>query len=123
MGGWRGRRAPVVTKTILCIHDRIRFLSVFRSYFEERGYRVLAAPTGTEGIRPLKRTNVDAVVLDYEAPEMPGTAALQVIKGVPPKTQALILSVAKSKISRHPRHAATSLLMKACAAPELMRDV
>ena len=113
----------MVTKTILCIHDRIRFLSVFRSYFEERGYRVLAAPTGTEGIRLLKSTNVDAVVLDYEAPEMSGMAALQVIKGVPPKTQVLILSGAKSKISPDVRHSATAILMKVFSAPELMRNV
>jgi len=79
-------------KTILCIHDRNGFVSVFRSYFEERGYQVLAASTGMEGLRLLKRSNVDAVVLDYEAWEMSGAAALQVIKGVSPQTQVLILS-------------------------------
>lgn len=74
----------MVPKTILCISDRIRFVSVFRHYFEERGYQVLAASNGIEGIRLLKSANVDAVVLDYEAPEMSGAAALQVIKGVSP---------------------------------------
>ncbi|PYT67551.1 MAG: hypothetical protein DMG42_26555, partial [Acidobacteria bacterium] len=65
----------MVPKTILSlyyINDRIGFVSVFRNYFEERGYQVLAASTGMEGIRLLKSTDVrvDAVVLDYEAPEM-----------------------------------------------------
>ena len=110
-------------KTILCIHDRNRFVSVFRSYFEERGYQVLAASTGMEGLRLLKRSNVDAVVLDYEAREMSGAAALQVIKGVPPQTQVLILSGAKSKISPDVRHAATAVLVKVFSAPELMRNV
>jgi DNA-binding NtrC family response regulator len=110
-------------KTILCINDRDRFVSVFRSYFEERGYQVLAAPTGMEGIRLLKRNKVDAVVLDYEAPEMSGTAALQVIKGVSPQTQVLILSGAKSKISPDVRHAASAVLMKVFSTSELMRNV
>ncbi len=110
-------------KTILCIHDRNGFVSVFRSFFEERGYKVLAVPTGTEGVRLLKSTNVDAVVLDYEAPEMAGAAALQVIKSVPSGTQVLILSGAKSKISPDVRHAATAVLAKVFSAPELMRNV
>ena len=110
-------------KTILCINDRIRFLSEFRSYFEQRGYQVLAAPTGIEGMRLLKRTDVDAVVLDFEALEMSGTAALQVIKGVSPHTQVLILSGARSKISPDVRHAATAVLAKVFSEPELMRNV
>jgi CheY-like chemotaxis protein len=110
-------------KTILCINDRNSFMSVFRSYFEERGYQVLAAPTGMEGIWLLKKNKVDAVVLDYEAPEMSGTAALQVIKGVSPQTQVLILSGAKSKISLDVRHAASAVLMKVFSEPELMRNV
>jgi len=118
------RRVRLVgPKKILCIHDRNGFVSVFRSYFEERGYQVLAASTGVEGVRLLKRTTVDAVVLDYEAPEMSGAAALQVIKGVPPQTQVLILSGAKSKISPDVRHAATAVLVKVFSAPELMRNV
>jgi CheY-like chemotaxis protein len=110
-------------KTILCIHDRTRFVSVFRSYFEERGYQVLAAPTGMEGVRLLKTSNVDAVVLDYEASEMSGAAAWQVIKGAPPRTLVLILSGAKSKISPDVRHAATAVLVKVFSPPELMRNV
>ena len=114
----------MVPKTILCINDGIRFASVFRNYFEERGYQVLAASTGMEGIRLLKSANVDAVVLDYEAPEMSGAAALQVIKSVSPQTQVLILSGAKSKISPDVRHAATAVLVKVFfSASELMRNV
>lgn len=113
----------MVGKTILCINDRITFVSVFRNYFEERGYQVFAASTGMEGIRLLKSINVDAVVLDYEASEMSGAAALQVIKGVSPQTQVLILSGAKSKISPDVRHAATAVLMKVFSASELMRSV
>lgn len=113
----------MVPRTILCINDGIRFVSVFRHYFEERGYQVLAASSGIEGIRLLKSADVDAVVLDYDAPEMSGAAALQVIKGVSPQTQVLILSGAKSKISPDVRHAATAVLMKVFSASELMLNV
>lgn len=54
----------MVPKTILCVNDRFRFVDMFRGYFEERGYQVLAAPTGTEGLRLLKSNPVDAIVLD-----------------------------------------------------------
>jgi hypothetical protein len=41
----------MVPKTLLCINDRIKFVGLFRSYFEERGYQVLTASTGTAGIK------------------------------------------------------------------------
>ena len=75
----------VQPKTILCINDRIRFVDIFRSYFEECGYHVLTASTGTESIRLLKGNKVDAIVLDYEAREMSGVAARQLSKTSRPK--------------------------------------
>ena len=113
----------VQPKTILCINDRTSFVDIFRSYFEECGYHVLTASTGTESIRLLKGNKVDAIVLDYEAREMSGVAALQVIKNVSPQTQVLILSGARSDVSPDVRHAATAVLMKVYSAPELMRNV
>jgi len=113
----------VEPKTILCINDKVRFVDLFRSYLEECGYQVLTASTGTEGIRVLKGSKVDAVVLDYEAREMSGTTAFQVIKNVSPQTQVLILSGARSDISPDVRHAATAVLMKVYSAPELMLNI
>lgn len=113
----------VVAKTILCIHDKIRFAGMFRSYFEERGFQVLSVSTGMEGIRVIRGVKVDAVVLDYDAPEMSGAAALEVIKNVPSQARVLILSGARSNIPPDVRHAATAVLMKVFSAPELMRSV
>ena len=113
----------VQPKTILCINGKTRFVDTFRSYFEECGYQVLAASTWTEGIRLLKGNKVDAIVLDYEAPQMSGAAAFQVIKNVSPQTQVLILSGTRSDIPSDVRHAATAVLMKVYSAPELMRNV
>ena len=112
----------MVSKTLLCINDRIRFADLFRSYFQERGYQVQTASTGTEGIKLLRGMEFDAVVLDYEGPEMSGAVALQVIKNAAPKTQILILSGARD-VRSDLRHAATAVLMKAFSVPELMRKV
>lgn len=112
----------MTSKSLLCIDGRLGFLDFFRSYFEERGYQVHTASTGTEGVKLLRRNEFDAVVFDYEAPEMSGAIALQVIRNAPPRTQILILSGARD-VRSDVRLAATAVLMKAFSPPEVMRKI
>ncbi len=110
-------------RTVLCIDDACTFLQVFRTHFEDRGYRVLTASSRKEGLELLEAKRVDAVVLDYQMPGMTGAAALQVVKRVSPGTLVVILSGAPSTVPPDARRAATTVLLKDKSMPRMMHSV
>jgi CheY-like chemotaxis protein len=110
-------------RTILCIDDACIFLQVFRTHFEDRGYRVLTAANGKEALELLAAKRVDAVILDYQMSGMTGAAALQVSKGVSPGTLFVILSRAASTVPKDARRAATTVMLKDKSMPRLMHSV
>ena len=59
-------------KLILCIDDSVEQTQLEKAIFELRGYDVLTANAGRQGIELLKRELVDLVILDYHMPEMNG---------------------------------------------------
>jgi CheY-like chemotaxis protein len=69
---------PVITmnsvrpKTVLCVDDEKIGLRVRRIMLESRGYTVLTASNGSEGLKIFDENHVDLVVLDYFMPELNG---------------------------------------------------
>jgi CheY-like chemotaxis protein len=59
-------------KTVLCVDDEKIGLRVRKIMLESRGYRVLTASNGAEGLRVFDENAVDLVVLDYFMPELNG---------------------------------------------------
>lgn len=60
------------TKTVLCVDDERIGLRVRKIMLESRGFRVLTANDGAEGLRVFDENPVDIVVLDYFMPELNG---------------------------------------------------
>jgi CheY-like chemotaxis protein len=60
------------SKTVLCVDDEKIGLRVRKVMLESRGYRVLTASDGAEGLRLFDENPVDVVVLDYFMPELNG---------------------------------------------------
>jgi CheY-like chemotaxis protein len=60
------------TKTVLCVDDEKIGLRVRKIMLESRGYRVLTAANGAEGLKIFDENPVDLVVLDYFMPELNG---------------------------------------------------
>ena len=110
-------------KTILCINNLQAFLNVFRAHFAERGYEVLTASTGKKALELLGEKRVDAVVLDYQVPDMAGAAVLQVVKSVSSETPVLMLSGRTAIIPQDVRNAATEVLTKGMGMSELVLSV
>jgi CheY-like chemotaxis protein len=110
-------------RTILCIDDECTFLQVFRTHFEDRGYRVLTASSGKEALELLEAKRVDAVILDYQMPGMAGAAALQVVKRVSPEALVVMLSGATSAVPQDARRAAAAVLLKDKSMSRLMHSV
>jgi CheY-like chemotaxis protein len=72
---WRDLR-PLASNqpapTILCIDDSEASLEVRQTFLEHFGYRVLSASSGGRGLQIFSGQAVDAVVLDYNMPDMSG---------------------------------------------------
>jgi CheY-like chemotaxis protein len=64
--------------------------------FEAMGYRVLTASRGSAGIELARLPQVDAVVTDYEMPEMNGEAVVAELKKVRPSLPIVLFTGSSS---------------------------
>jgi len=79
-------------RTILCIDDYETGLVVRKAFLEAKGYRVLAASSGRQGLELLASNPVDGVVVDYKMPEMDGEAVSAEIRRIKPEVPILLFS-------------------------------
>lgn len=79
-------------RTILCIDDYETGLTVRKAFLEAKGYRVLAASSGRQGLELLASNPVDGVVVDYKMPEMDGEAVSAEIRRIKPGVPILLFS-------------------------------
>lgn len=59
-------------KTVLCVDDEAIGLRVRKIMLESRGFKVLTASSGQQGLSVFDDNDVDLVVLDYYMPGMNG---------------------------------------------------
>ena len=59
-------------KMVLCIDDSQAILKYERTLFERSGYIVVTTASPQQGLRFAKMTRFDAVIIDYQMPEMNG---------------------------------------------------
>ena len=79
-------------KKILLIDDEAHFVAATAKRLRRRGFTVLEAGSGPEGLRLLERETVDAVVLDVGMPDMDGIQVLRELKMRFPQVQVLMLT-------------------------------
>jgi CheY-like chemotaxis protein len=60
------------SKTVLIVDDEDAIRAIARITLENRGYRVMQAENGRQGIEELKKSRPDMIVLDLMMPEMNG---------------------------------------------------
>lgn len=83
---------PPSKKTILCIDDDPSILRYEKALLERSGYEVLSAPSAQQGLQLAIACKVDAVLLDYEMPEMNGHEVASEIKLAKPELVVILLS-------------------------------
>jgi CheY-like chemotaxis protein len=66
------RMILVRPKTVLCVDDEKIGLRVRKIMLESRGFAVLTANNGPEGLKVFEENQVDLVVLDYYMPDLNG---------------------------------------------------
>lgn len=83
---------PNPRRTILCIDDDEAILRYEKALLERSGYAVLTAASAQQGLRLVTMCKCDAVLLDYEMPEMNGHEVAAEIKRVRPELMVILLS-------------------------------
>ncbi|WP_342117441.1 HD domain-containing phosphohydrolase [Pseudoduganella sp. OTU4001] len=78
--------------TILCVDDEPNILSSLRRLFRGKGYQVLTAESGAEGLQLLEKETVDLVISDMRMPEMDGARFLAKVRERWPNTVRLLLT-------------------------------
>ena len=79
-------------REILCIDDDEQSLQVRKILLETFDFRVTTTTSAKEGLRYFRSRNVDAVVLDYEMPEMNGGQVARKMKSMRADVPVLILT-------------------------------
>src|SRR5258707_3319786 len=79
-------------KTLLCVDDNQSSLKICKIILENSGYKVLAASSGREGLEVFASNAIDAVILDYQMPEMKGELVAVEMKRTNPRIPILMLS-------------------------------
>ena len=86
----RAYRGP--GRMLLCIDDSQAILEYERSLFETSGYIVVTAASAREGLRLVTMSSFDAVLLDYQMPEMNGHQVALEIRRIRPETRVVMFS-------------------------------
>jgi len=79
-------------KTLLCVDDNQSSLKICKIILEDFGYKVLSASSGREGLEVFASNAIDAVILDYQMPEMNGELVAAEMKRTKPRIPILMLS-------------------------------
>lgn len=73
----------MIKKTILVIDDEPQILWVASTRLQARGYTVITALSGEQGLTKAKKKIPDLILLDYVMPEMSGDKVLERLKKDP----------------------------------------
>lgn len=67
-------------KTVLIVEDDADARSIYEEALTQRGYTVLMATHGAEGVHPARRHRPDLILMDIRMPVMDGWQAIQYLK-------------------------------------------
>ena len=78
--------------SVLIIEDERILSHAMRDYLARRGYEPVVAGSGEEGLKLLRDSEMDLVVLDYQLPGMDGIDTLRQIKQAAPATEVVMVT-------------------------------
>ncbi len=81
-------------KNILCIEDNPDNMMLVRRVLQARGYTVLEARNGVEGLSIAESQDVDLILLDINLPDIDGYEVARRLRGSPKYTLAYIPIIA-----------------------------
>lgn len=79
-------------RTILCVDDDERSLSIRKVMLETRGYRVITCADPEHALALVKEGGIDLVIADLMMPKMSGARLIDQIKEISPQLPAILFS-------------------------------
>ena len=77
---------------VLCVENRPEYMDALKYMLEAAGYEVMAATTGSQGLRLLTDLHIDGVLLEYDLPDAPGSAVRAEMKRIKPDIPVLLFA-------------------------------
>jgi two-component system, OmpR family, response regulator CpxR len=77
-------------RTILCVDEDERSLSIHKVMLETRGYRVVACSNPGHAIEAMKSGGIDLVLADLPMPKPDGGRLVDQLKAISPTTPAIV---------------------------------
>lgn len=109
-------------RTILCVDEDERSLSIHKVMLETRGYRVLACSDPELAVQVMKTGGIDLVIADLPMPKPEGTRLVDQLKSISPSTPAIVFKGASG--SCPDGMVADILLSKSsCSAAQLLDHI
>ena len=110
-------------RTILCVDDDERSLSIRKVMLETRGYRVVTCADPEKALEIVREGGIDLIIADLMMPKMTGAEMIAQAKQITPHLPAILFSGAVSHYAEH-SSAADVWLPKGTFAPaELLERV
>jgi DNA-binding response OmpR family regulator len=82
---------------ILAIDDNPQLIKMLRRCLEREDYEIIAAHSGSEGLRKFQESRPDLVILDIMMPDMDGWEVCRSLREISPNVPIIILTVLKEK--------------------------
>jgi len=79
-------------RTILCVDDDERNLSIRKVLLETRGYRVVTCTDPEQALAIMRGGGIDLVLADLMMPKLSGAKLIDQLKAISPHTPALLFS-------------------------------
>ena len=77
---------------ILVVDDYFADRETLKAILEERGYRVIAAETGTEALARVKENHFDIIFLDIRLPDIDGAQIFEQVKTIDPEAAVIMMT-------------------------------
>src|SRR5215469_734151 len=79
-------------RTILCVDEDERSLSIRKIMLQTRGYRVVACSDPTLAVEAMKNGGIDLILADLVLPKLNGGKIVDQLKTISPSTPAIVFS-------------------------------
>ena len=82
---------------ILTIDDEVEFTAIIQNYFGMRGFEVLVASRGDEGLQVFRQEKPQVCLLDLKMPGLHGDEVLREILLESPKTKCIMITASEGQ--------------------------
>lgn len=81
-----------MSEKILLVDDDKDFLEIMSERMTARGMEVTTATSAVQALTQIKKENFDAIIMDFQMPEIDGLDALKAMKEQKPELQIILLT-------------------------------